>query len=91
LLGGQLYIALCQVCLCVPKVYTTTLIKIQQAIKMLEKTEGQIKNGQSRDTGDIGYTRRRQTKTKSTTQKTKRIGNTDSTKNRRWTQMFAKD
>jgi len=31
---------------------------------MLEKTEGAIKNGQSRDTGNIGYTRRRQTNTK---------------------------
>jgi len=26
---------------------------------MLEKTQGQIKNGQSRDTGSIGYTRHR--------------------------------
>jgi len=24
---------------------------------MLEKTKGEIKNGQSRDTGNIGYTR----------------------------------
>ena len=29
---------------------------------MLENTEGSIKNGQSRETGNIGYTRRRQTK-----------------------------
>ena len=28
---------------------------------MLEKTEGSIKNEQSRETGNIGYTRRRQT------------------------------
>jgi len=28
----------------------------------LEKTEGVIKNGQFRDTGNIGFTRRRQTK-----------------------------
>ena len=28
---------------------------------MLENTEGEFKNGQSRDTGNIGYTRRRQT------------------------------
>jgi hypothetical protein len=35
---------------------------------MLEKTEGAIKNGQSRDTGNIGYTGRRQTKHKYTTQ-----------------------
>ena len=31
---------------------------------MLENTEEAIKNGQSRDTGNIGYTRRRQTKQK---------------------------
>ena len=30
----------------------------------LENTEGAIKNGQSRETGNIGYTRRRQTKQK---------------------------
>ena len=29
---------------------------------MLEKTEGEIKNGQSRDTGNIGYTRHRTNK-----------------------------
>jgi hypothetical protein len=29
---------------------------------MLENTEGAIKNGQSRETGNIGYTRRRKTK-----------------------------
>ena len=29
---------------------------------MLEKTEGSIKNGQSRETGNIGYTKQRQTK-----------------------------
>jgi len=28
---------------------------------MLENTEGAIKNGQSRETGNIGYTRRRKT------------------------------
>jgi hypothetical protein len=31
---------------------------------MLEKTEGAIKNGQSRETGNIEYTRKRQTKQK---------------------------
>jgi hypothetical protein len=31
---------------------------------MLENTEGEIKNGQSRETGDIVYTRRRKTKQK---------------------------
>jgi hypothetical protein len=34
---------------------------------MLENTEGTIKNGQSRKTGGIGYTRRRQTKQKHNT------------------------
>jgi hypothetical protein len=31
---------------------------------MLDNTKGAIKNGQSRETGNIGYTRRRQTKQK---------------------------
>ena len=31
---------------------------------MLENTEGAINNGQSRETGNTGYTRRRQTKQK---------------------------
>jgi ribosome assembly protein YihI (activator of Der GTPase) len=31
---------------------------------MLENTEGAIKKGQSRETGNIGYTRRRKTKQK---------------------------
>ena len=31
---------------------------------MLENTEGAIKNGQSRETGNIGYTRHRTNKTK---------------------------
>ena len=35
---------------------------------MLENTEGTIKNGHSRDTGNIGYTRRRQTKQRHYTQ-----------------------
>ena len=34
---------------------------------MLENTEGAIKNGQSRETGNIGYTRRIQTKQKHST------------------------
>jgi hypothetical protein len=33
----------------------------------LENTEGTIKNGQSREIGNIGYTRRRQTKKKHNT------------------------
>jgi len=35
--------------------------------KTLENTEGQIKKGQSRDTGNIGYTRRIKTKQKHNT------------------------
>ena len=45
---------------------------------MLEKTDGAIKNGQSRETGNIGYTRYK-TKThkaKNTTQKTKTMSKT---------------
>ena len=34
---------------------------------MLENTEGAIKHGQSRETGKIGHTRRRQTKQKHNT------------------------
>jgi hypothetical protein len=34
---------------------------------MLENTEGAIKNGQSRETGNIEYTRRRKTKQKHNT------------------------
>ena len=49
---------------------------------MLEKTERQIKNGQSRDTDSIRYTRHMKTnKTKNTTQKTKKVSNTQPTKN----------
>jgi hypothetical protein len=33
---------------------------------MFENTEGAIKNGQSRETGNIGFTRRRQTKQNTT-------------------------
>jgi hypothetical protein len=40
---------------------TETLVTLatQDTGKRLEKTQGQIKNGQSRDTGRIGYTRHR--------------------------------
>ena len=34
---------------------------------MLENTDGAINNGQSRETGNIGYTRRRKTKQKHNT------------------------
>ena len=49
---------------------------------MLEKTEVTIKNGQSRETGNIGYTRhttkikKKTNKNHNTTQKTKKMSNT---------------
>jgi hypothetical protein len=58
----------------------------------LEKTEGVIKNGKSRDTGNIGYTRHRTktNKTNNTTQKRKKMRNTDTTKYRGLTQVLMK-
>ena len=47
----------------------------------LEKTERATKNGQSRETGNIGYTGRRQTKKKTQLTKLKKMNNTDPTKN----------
>ena len=44
--------------------------------------EGAIKNGQSRKTANIGYTRHRTKKNISTSQKTKKMSNTDYIKNR---------
>jgi hypothetical protein len=38
---------------------TLVTLGTQDTEKRLEKTQGQIKNGQSRDTGNIGYTRHR--------------------------------
>ena len=52
---------------------------------MLEKTEGAIKNGQSRDTSWqywVHKTPEGDKQSKNTTQKTKKISNTDPTKNR---------
>ena len=45
---------------------------------MLEKPNRIIKNGQSRENGNIGYTRQtaKTNKTKNTTQKTKKMSNT---------------
>jgi hypothetical protein len=42
-----------------------------------------MKNGQSRQTGNIGYTRHKKktNKTKNTTQKTRKLSNTNPTKN----------
>ena len=45
--------------------------------------EEAAKIGQSIDTGNIGNTGQRQTKQKYTTQKTKKMNNTDPTKKRR--------
>jgi hypothetical protein len=67
---------------------------------MLEKTEGAIKNGQSRDTGSIGHTRhitkvnkkktqQQHKKQAITHQKTKKRSNTDPIKNREGTQVLA--
>jgi hypothetical protein len=62
---------------------TLATLGTQDTGQRLEKTKGAIKNGQSRDTDNIGYTRHRTktNKTKSTTQKTKKMSNTDPTKN----------
>jgi hypothetical protein len=62
---------------------TLATLGTQDTGQRLEKTKGAIKNGQSRDTDNIGYTRQRTktNKTKSTTQKTKKMSNTDPTKN----------
>jgi hypothetical protein len=49
---------------------------------MLEKIEGAIKNRQPRDIGNIGHKRHgtKTNKAQNTTQKTKRMSNTDPTK-----------
>jgi hypothetical protein len=56
------------------------------------KNEGAIRNAKSRDTGNIGYTRHRtkSNKTKQTTQKTKKMRNTDTTKYRVLTPVLMK-
>jgi hypothetical protein len=38
---------------------TLAILGTQDTEERLEKTKGAIKNGQSRDTGNIGYTRHR--------------------------------
>ena len=55
---------------------------------MLEKTEGAIKNEQSRETGNTVYTRHmtRTSKTKTQHIKTKSMRNTDPTKLLKWTE-----
>ena len=49
---------------------------------MSERTGEAIKNGKSRDTGNIECTRHKMKKTKNTTQKTKKMSNSDATKNK---------
>jgi hypothetical protein len=58
----------------------------QYCIQTLEKTESAIKYGESRETGNIGYSRHRTKTKKNTTQKIKKMSNTDPTKNRGWIQ-----
>jgi Sec-independent protein translocase protein TatA len=55
----------------------------QDTGQRLEKIKGAIKNGQSRETANIGYTRQRMktNTTNNTTQKTKMMSNTDPIKN----------
>ena len=56
----------------------------------VEKTDGEIKNGQSKDTGNIGHKTQNKDKQMKKTQdrKTKMMGNTNSTKT---TQSLVKD
>ena len=48
-------------------IFNATYIFSKQIKQTLENTEGAIKSGQSRETGIIGYTSRRQTKQKHNT------------------------
>jgi len=82
-------------------------IRLNAFKETLEKFEGAIKKRQSRDTGNIGYktqnedkghwqhwvqdTERRKIIRKHTTQKTKKMSNTDPTKiNRGWMHVLVK-
>jgi len=60
--------------------------------KTLEKNKGAFKNGQSRDTGNIEHIRHRTkiNKANNTTQKTKKMSNTDTIKNGGWSQVLTK-
>ena len=64
---------------------TLATMGTQDTGQRLEKTKGTIKNGQSRDTGNNGYTRHRtkisKTHIKNTTQKIIKFSNTNPTKN----------
>jgi len=59
---------------------------------MVEKTEASTKNGQSRYTGNIGYTgyRTKTHKLSRSKKTTEKMSNTNSTKNRVWTHVFWK-
>ena len=48
-------------------IFNATYIFSKKIKQTFENTEGAIKSGQSRETGNIGYTRRRQTKQKHNT------------------------
>jgi len=48
-------------------IFNATYIFSKKIKQTLENTEGAIKSGQSRETGNIGYTRRRKTKQKHNT------------------------
>ena len=61
---------------------------VHKAKQTLEKPEGVIKNGQSREILDTQDTGRRQKKNR--TQKTKMMSNTDPRKKTGWTQLLAK-
>jgi len=57
---------------------------------MLEKAERAFKNGQSRDTANIGNTRHRTKTRKNTTQKNRKMSNTDPPKTC-WIQVLASE
>ena len=61
--------------------YQNDLVEHYNLDKRSRKPKRAIKNGQSRDTGNIGYTRYRTetNKEKKTTQTTKKMSNTDAT------------
>ena len=54
--------------------------RLNNMLSTLEKTEGSVTNGQSREVDDIGHTRHRikTIKERNTTQETKMLSNTDS-------------
>jgi len=71
--------------------YQNYLVEHYNLDKRSRKPKRAIKNGQSRDTGNIGYTRYRTetNKEKKTTQTTKKMSNTDATQKPGWTLIQA--